>query len=84
MSPAVRAAGLIAPVRGGARFVGVRARLSGDHAKAYGKPLRFRLRAVSNALVPSEFQRDSGIVILRGSSTPVWQVDAPARQSSGT
>lgn len=37
----------------------------GDKSRTFGGTLRFELRAVSNVLVPSKFDRASGLVILR-------------------
>ena len=82
--PDFRASGLIAPVLDAPRFVSVRAplRYLGDKAIAFGGKLDFRIRAVSNALVPSEFDRSSGTVILRGGRGDV-QAGAPAEQRAG-
>lgn len=62
-----RRSGLIAPVLGPMRFVAVHAplRYLGDKREAAGGRIEFRLRAVSNPLVPSEFDRANGSVILR-------------------
>jgi len=37
----------------------------GDQGKAFGERLRFEIRALSNVLVPSKFDRSSGLVVLR-------------------
>jgi len=49
------------------RFVALRlpAPYLGDKSQAFGGTLRFEIRALSNALVPSRFDRGSGQVILR-------------------
>lgn len=49
------------------RFVAVRMPLAylGDKSQTYGGTLRFEIRAVSNSIVPSSFDRSSGLVILR-------------------
>jgi hypothetical protein len=69
----IEGSGLIAPVPDSARFVGLHAplRYLGDKERTFGGRLRFEMRAVSNPLVPSEFERDSGLVMLRA---------GPARQ----
>jgi hypothetical protein len=64
----VHAPGAIAAVLDAPRFVAVRVplRYLGNSAGTFGSKLDFRIRAVSNPLVPSRFDRDSGAVILRG------------------
>jgi hypothetical protein len=37
----------------------------GDQSRTFGGTLRFDIRALSNVLVPSKFDRSSGRVILR-------------------
>jgi len=37
----------------------------GDQGKAFGESLRFEIRALSNVLVPSKFDRSSGLAVLR-------------------
>ena len=66
-NPQLRSSGLISPVSQPPRFVALRAplRYLGDKGAAFGGKLAFDLRAVSNSLVPSEFDRSSGTVILR-------------------
>ena len=56
-----------APRLDGERFVALRMPLPylGDKSQALGGTLRFDIRAVSNVLVPSKFDRSSGLVILR-------------------
>jgi hypothetical protein len=51
----------------GERFVGLRmpSAYLGDQSQAFGGTLRFEIRALSNVLVPSKFDRGSGLVILR-------------------
>lgn len=58
--------GLMAPLPDTQRFVGmhVAPRHLGDTAKAMGAKLEFEIRAVSNRLVPSMFDRASGVVTL--------------------
>ena len=53
-------------MQGALRFVGVRAPLAylGDKSQAFGGRLQFEIRAVSNPLLPSQFDRSSGMVIL--------------------
>ncbi len=65
--PGLDGTGLIAPLPDAARFVALRAplRYLGDKGKSFGGRLQFEIRALSNALVPSQFERDSGMVILR-------------------
>lgn len=60
-SPAVRAAGLIAPVLDAPRTVRVVLPTA-----AVGAQLRLRIRPLSNALVPSHFEPASGEIVLRG------------------
>lgn len=78
-TPAFRASGLLAPVPDAMRFASVRAplRYLGQRGAAFGARLAFRIRAVSNPLVPSQFDRGSGLVILRGSGD-VTDAEAPA------
>jgi hypothetical protein len=51
----------------GERFVALRMPSSylGDQSRTFGGTLRFDIRALSNVLVPSKFDRSSGLVILR-------------------
>lgn len=64
----IHAPGTIAAVLDAPRFVAVRIPQPylGDRAGTFGSKLDFRIRAISNPLVPSRFERDSGAVILRG------------------
>lgn len=59
--------GLISPVLDTERFVSLHAplRYLGDKSRVLGTRLQFRFRAVTNSLVPSEFDRSSGAVVLR-------------------
>lgn len=43
----------------------------GDHAAAYGKALRFSLRAAPNSIAESFFEPESGLVILQRRPAPV-------------
>ncbi len=65
-TPEFRASGLIAPVMDAPRFVSVTLpaleRIDGHSAASAG--LKFKIRAVSNPLVPSQFDRSSAMVIL--------------------
>jgi len=65
--PDLQAAGLIAPVPDAKRFVAVRVpqRFLQDLGAAYAGKLRFEFRAITNPLVPSEFDRSSAVVVLR-------------------
>lgn len=64
--PDLAAHGLISPVLDVKRFVALRAplRYLGDKSRALGARMQFRFRAVTNSLVPSEFDRASGAVVL--------------------
>ncbi len=64
-SPEVRAAGLIAPLPDEAQFVGITVRRPGDSEGAPAPALSFRIRALSNAMVPSIFERGTGAAVLR-------------------
>lgn len=59
----------IGPLPGTARFVSVQVepRYLGDVEKAFGRRLEFEIRAVSNLLQTSTFDRASGLVTLCGS-----------------
>lgn len=48
------------------RFVRFSAPLFDAGGSTFGRELQFEIRAVSNPLVPSDFDRDSGMVVLRG------------------
>ena len=48
------------------RFVRFRAPLPDAGHTSFGRDLQFEIRAVSNPLLPSEFDRSGGMVILRG------------------
>ena len=61
----VREAGLIAPVLDEAQRVAVTV-----PAAAAGARMSIRIRPVSNRLVPSQFDRASGEIVLRGGRTP--------------
>jgi len=78
--PDLGAHGLISPVLDIERFVALRAplRYLGDKSRALGASMQFKFRAVSNALVPSEFDRTSGTVVLRSQPQPDEQ-----RQAAG-
>jgi len=62
---------LIAPVLDAPRLVTVLApqQYLGDQSKGFGGRLTFNVRAVTNPLVPSVFERSRGVVILRTGST---------------
>jgi hypothetical protein len=62
------AGALISPVLDVPRLVTLQLprRYLGDKSKVIGGQLRFEIRAVSNPLVPSEFDHSSGVVTLRG------------------
>lgn len=71
VNPELAAAGLIAPVLDSPRLVTARAPadLLGNRSAAYGAMIGFEIRALSNPLVPSDFDRRSGFVVLRGSGS---------------
>lgn len=79
-TPAFRASGLLAPVLDTPRFVSVAmaSPFLGDKSVAFGARFEFQIRAVSNPLVPSQFERDSGTVTLRGGRTTKGGADAAA------
>jgi len=56
-----------APLVDDERFVALRLPWSylGDKGETYGGTLQFDIRALSNVLAPSTFDRGSGLVILR-------------------
>lgn len=66
-TPRPAAHGLISPALDAPRFVALRAplRYLGDQSRAFGARMQFRFRCVTNALVPSEFDRTSGAIVLR-------------------
>jgi hypothetical protein len=68
-SPEVRASGLIAPLPDEAKFVGVTLLRVGTDKNPTESVLSFRIRALSNPLVPSIFDRTSGSVVLRNGPT---------------
>jgi hypothetical protein len=55
------------------RFTAVRAPswYLGDHAAAYGKAIRFSIRAAPNSIAESFFEPESGLVILQRRPAPV-------------
>jgi hypothetical protein len=66
-NPDDRASGSTGPVQDTPRLVAVRLPRPyvGDKSKAFGAKLEFRIRTVSNPLMPSQFERASGSVVLR-------------------
>ena len=68
-SPEVRASGLIAPLPDEAKFVGITLLRVGTDKNPTESVLSFRIRTLSNPLVPSIFDRTSGSVVLRNGPT---------------